>query len=394
MLVVVAGFAGWWWFWPSRGHPSAEREAPASAHRLEGSAGLRPAIAGGTAALPGATPPGSARGQPGNQATRQPGNQAGPITPAVDKPRLVADEQLIIPAKSATQRACLPSLADAASRLELTGDPDPNEPSGTQGSAATHPAEAARSGHRDIEAARRLYESGKLLEARGQLNALLARGLDEADSAEARRLLTRIADDTLFGQRSVTDDPLVDSYTVQAGDVLINIGKNCAVPHEVLMFINGISDPGKIRAGQQLKVLRGPFHARIYKSKFRLDIYLQDVYVRSYPVGLGTQNGTPEGVWRVKNRLENPTYYPPASAEIKRIVPPDDPTNPLGERWIGLEGIEGAAAGQVGYGIHGTIEPQSIGKSVSLGCIRMQNEDVAFLYNLMLPGRSTVTILP
>ena len=46
------------------------------------------------------------------------------------------------------------------------------------------------------------------------------------------------------------------------------------------------------------------------------------------------------------------------------------------------------------YGIHGTIEPESIGKAVSLGCIRMHNDDVAALFRLMLPGRSTVTILP
>ena len=160
------------------------------------------------------------------------------------------------------------------------------------------------------------------------------------------------------------------------------------------MLINGIADPTKIRQDQKLKAVRGPFNLRIYKSKFRMDVYLQDIYIRSYRVGLGTAGGTPEGVWRVKNRLENPTYYPPASAEDKRIIPPDDPNNPLGKRWIGLEGVEGEAVGHEGYGIHGTIEPESIGKAVSMGCIRMHNEDVAFLYKLMQPGNSTVTILP
>ena len=56
--------------------------------------------------------------------------------------------------------------------------------------------------------------------------------------------------------------------------------------------------------------------------------------------------------------------------------------------------MEGEAVGHSGYGIHGTIEPESIGKAVSLGCIRMHNEDVAFVYKLMMPGKSTVTILP
>ena len=160
------------------------------------------------------------------------------------------------------------------------------------------------------------------------------------------------------------------------------------------MVVNRISNPRALRADQKIKVLRGPFHARIYKSKFRLDVYLGDVFVRSYRVGLGAENGTPEGVWRVKERLENPTYYPSPSAADKRIIAADDPNNPLGEHWIGLEGIDGEARGREGYGIHGTIEPESIGKAVSLGCIRMHNEDVAFLYKLMLPGKSTVTVLP
>lgn len=166
------------------------------------------------------------------------------------------------------------------------------------------------------------------------------------------------------------------------------------MPYEILMTMNGIGDPRKVRAGQRLKIPRGPFHAKIHKSKFRLDVYLQDLYVRSYRVGLGTEGGTPEGVWKVKNRLKNPTYFPPASSEQKRIIPADDPSNPLGERWIGLEGVEGDAVGREGYGIHGTIEPESIGKAVSLGCIRMHNENVEFFYKLMLPGRSTITILP
>ena len=85
---------------------------------------------------------------------------------------------------------------------------------------------------------------------------------------------------------------------------------------------------------------------------------------------------------------------PPTSAPIKRVIPPDDPKNPLGEHWIGLKGIDGDAVGREGYGIHGTIEPEAIGKAVSLGCVRMQNRDVEFLYKLLLPGHSTVTTLP
>jgi len=109
------------------------------------------------------------------------------------------------------------------------------------------------------------------------------------------------------------------------------------------MDVNGIKDARRIRAGQMIKVPNGPFNAKLSKSSFRMDIYLQDVYVRSYMVGLGKDGGTPTGQWKVQNKLSNPTYYPPASADGKRIVAPNDPKNPLGEHWIGLEGISGRA---------------------------------------------------
>ncbi len=245
-----------------------------------------------------------------------------------------------------------------------------------------------------LEAARKLHAAGKVLEARQQLNELLKTKLAEAEASEARALLARIADETIFSRKAFASDPLVETYVVQAGDGLEKIGRKYAVPFELLMTINGITNPAALRADQKIKVPKGPFTARIYKSKFRMDLYLGDVFVRSYPVGLGNQGGTPTGTWKVKNRLTNPTYYPPASEGKKLIVAPDDPNNPLGENWIGLEGVDGEAVGREGFGIHGTIEPDSIGKEASLGCVRMRNEDVAVVYQMLVIGKSTVIIEP
>ena len=66
--------------------------------------------------------------------------------------------------------------------------------------------------------------------------------------------------------------------------------------------------------------------------------------------------------------------------------------NPLGERGIALEGLAGEALGQQRYGIHGTIEPESIGQEASLGCIRLFNEDVEELYTYLVEKHSTVII--
>jgi len=307
--------------------------------------------------------------------------------------RLVAHEQVLI-AGDDSSRASREAEAHGPEAPNPQAQPPRDDETRRPDPVATRAAGEVRTGRAETEQARQLLEQGKLVEARQALNALLRDEPPEADATEARALLTRVADETIFNKRLTAGDPLVDTHVVQEGDRLVNIARNYDVPYEILLHINGMASASSLRAGQKLKVVRGPFHARIFKSKFRLDVYLQDTYVRSFRVGLGLNNGTPEGGWRVKNRLENPTYYPPASAPDKRIIPPDDPANPLGEHWIGLEGVEGAAVGHDGYGIHGTIEPESIGKAVSMGCIRMHNEDVALLYKLLQPGKSTVTVQP
>ena len=246
----------------------------------------------------------------------------------------------------------------------------------------------------EIEKVWKRYQAGEAIEARHELNAMLANDGTADEQKRVREYLTRIASETIFSSRRIENDPLVGTYKVEPGDYLSVIGKKYKVPYEALMHVNGIRDATKVRANRNIKVLHGPFHVKIDKSDFRLDLYLQDLFVRSFPVAIGIDGGTPLGVWRVKNRVGNPTYYPPAGAKVKRIIPGDDPKNPLGEHWIGLHGIEGDAIGQMGYGIHGTIEPESIGKAVSLGCVRMHNADVAFIYSFMEIGQSMVTTLP
>jgi len=353
-------------------------------------------IAGGWWFLNG---PGRSKSPTPPTAESTPANKPAPPKPADLKPTTRP-----APASSPTTRPALvpTSLPTSLPTTHPTSAPTSagDAPAATSSPSATSrpigtasPAEP-RVANTALDAARKLHASGKLLEARRQLNDLLKTTLPDSEAAEVRTLLARIADETVFSKKSFADDPLVETYVVQSGDGLEKIGKKYAVPYELLMTINGITNAASLRLDQKIKVPKGPFTARIYKSKFRMDLYLGDVFVRSYPVGLGTQGGTPTGTWKVKNRLLNPTYYPPASEGKKTIVAPDDPNNPLGDNWIGLEGVEGDAVGREGFGIHGTIEPDSIGKEASLGCVRMRNEDVAVVYQMLVTGKSTVIIAP
>ncbi len=241
-----------------------------------------------------------------------------------------------------------------------------------------------------FELARQGAPDGDRIAARAQLNQALLIGLPPNKEDQACSQLGQMADDMIFGPMRNHRDPLVASHVIQPGDTLGKIAKKYDVTDNLLAAINGIQDKNRIRAGQNLKVVQGPFHVKIFKDRLVMRVFLQETFVRQYTVGLGLDHSTPTGEWSVTDKLVNPPYYSPRG---EGIIAADDPDNPLGERWIGLRGVSGEAAGQQRYGIHGTHEPSTIGKNESLGCVRMRNEDVEALYDMLVFQHSRVIIV-
>jgi len=241
-----------------------------------------------------------------------------------------------------------------------------------------------------LKSAMQAMAQGDAVLARAHFSEAMKLGLSEADELEARTRLRKLGQDTVYSPRCYENDPFAAMYVIQPGDTLLKIAHAHNVTPELLARINNIANVHRISAGQRIKVVKGPFHARVNKSEHTMDVFLGDTFVEHFKVGLGAEDSTPPGKWVVKNKLENPTYYPPRGGDI---VAADDPENPLGERWIGLEGVEGGALGQTRYGIHGTIEPESIGRNASMGCIRLFNLDVEMLFDLLIVGKSYVEVV-
>ena len=102
---------------------------------------------------------------------------------------------------------------------------------------------------------------------------------------------------------------------------------------------------------------------------YTLSVLAGDNVVKTYPVAVGKPSApTPVGKFRIISKVVNPTWYPPDGS--KPVPPGAD--NPLGRRWLGFL--------PNGYGIHGNNNASSIGKAVSLGCVRMHNADVEELF--------------
>ncbi|GEN52147.1 hypothetical protein HFA01_04090 [Halobacillus faecis] len=121
----------------------------------------------------------------------------------------------------------------------------------------------------------------------------------------------------------------------------------------------------------------------VNKATHEVVLYQSDKVLFKAPAAIGkTKDLTPEGRFNVKVKAKDPYYR-------KKDIPGGDPMNPLGSRWIGFDarGTDGRI-----YGIHGTNQPDSIGKSVSAGCIRMRNKDVETLFD-MVPAETDVLIV-
>ena len=124
---------------------------------------------------------------------------------------------------------------------------------------------------------------------------------------------------------------------------------------------------------------------------------LEDGQALRMGVGVGREGcGWTGTVW-VGGKQVQPKWFPPAEMierqpELAQYQPngmPGGDGNPLGERAIYLHDENG---NDTLYRIHGTIEPNSIGLNVSSGCIRMLNENVIELYDMVPLGAKVVVI--
>jgi lipoprotein-anchoring transpeptidase ErfK/SrfK len=246
-----------------------------------------------------------------------------------------------------------------------------------------------------IETGRRLIQQGQLVKGRQVLNIALGRTMNASQARLLREELSALNEKLIFSPRVEPNDPYSEWHVVASGELLSQIAPRHDVTWQFLAMINKIPDPRRVRAGARVKIVHGPFHAVVHKDDYRVDVYLdgsdgERMYVRSFRVGLGEYGSTPSGMFVVDTKLENPEWTNPRTGQ--RFLA-DDPMNPLGEHWIGLKGVDSETELLSGYGLHGTIDPASIGGEASMGCVRMLPDDVKLLFAMLVPRDSTVQIV-
>ncbi|KKM46761.1 hypothetical protein LCGC14_1559300 [marine sediment metagenome] len=255
----------------------------------------------------------------------------------------------------------------------------------------------------------KLAADNKAIEARSTLaDALNSGALATETAGKVRQRLAALAKLTLLGPKLYRGDPCTFAYRFKPGDVLVRLERKLGlhVPERLIMSVNGIADATKIWAGQNVKMIRGPFHAVVSKSRFTMDLYLAEpgagrmIFIRRLRVGTGKDGSTPTGMWQVspgRKMIHAPWTPPPSSKLPPRKILWGQPGYPLGAKgyWIGLEGTAGnIRTAEDGYGLHGTNDLGSIGEASSMGCIRLTDTDIELVYATLYPKWSKVRIDP
>ncbi len=194
-----------------------------------------------------------------------------------------------------------------------------------------------------------------------------------------------------------------ENHVVQDGETMANIAKLYDVGMLALMAANKGVDPFLPPSGRVLTVpaqliLPDVPRVGIVINLAELRLYYfpsgADV-VHVFPVGIGRiGRDTPVMTTNVSQKLPNPDWTPTASIradyrakgiDLPAVVPAG-PDNPLGLFALRL------AYGRGEYLIHGTNKDFGIGMRVSAGCIRMEPNDIEWLFNNVQHGEKVRVI--
>ncbi|KGR76683.1 L,D-transpeptidase family protein [Ureibacillus sinduriensis] len=155
-------------------------------------------------------------------------------------------------------------------------------------------------------------------------------------------------------------------HTVKRGETLFQISVDYRTPLSTIIRANPAINANIINVGQLIEIPGFPdpntlpYRIEVSINGRWLKLFHNDELQKQYPIAVGrVLYDTPTGSYIIINKAPNPG-------------------GPFGTMWMSLS--------KQSYGIHGTNDPDSIGKAVSKGCIRMYNNDVEELAGIVPIG--------
>jgi len=245
------------------------------------------------------------------------------------------------------------------------------------------PTITAKMEQRMLGGVKSLIASNEIVLARQQCYELLQNTINSSAVSEAEKILGQINTSLLLSPAPM---PEKTEYIVKSGDILENLAKKHGTTVELIKKCNSLQ--GKmIHPGDRLRIFNVKLTIIISKSRNNLLLKANNRFFKRYPVGTGKFGTTPVGTFIISDKIVEPPWWRPDG----KMIPFGDKENVLGTRWMSLTAT-GETPKLRGYGIHGTWEPDTIGKQASAGCVRLVNPDVEELFTI-IPIGTPVTIM-
>jgi len=291
---------------------------------------------------------------------------------AVSRLESIRNTRALTPAEGAAYSRCLIEMGRISEARPLLDE------------VLQHDADASEAARASLALAERIEN----LQEKRSLLSRSSSGFAALDEQTVDRIVAMVKELNHSLPQSVDGLLASDAYAVQANDSLwaicnsFNRKRVGKVEVGLIRWLNGLSG-NDIFPGQTLEIPSDEVTIRIWKKSWLLGVYVGDVLLAAYKVGLGRNEKTPLGNFVIESKLVDPPWN---SRKLGRIVPPGDPENVLGTRWLGFKNTPKFQ----GYGIHGTESPDSIGKNMSDGCVRLLNEEVEEIFELVARGTPVV----
>ncbi len=218
-------------------------------------------------------------------------------------------------------------------------------------------------------------EAGKLKDALRTISPFYhSTDLPEDDHKQLLEVLDLLAWKVVFSKEHFLAKP----HIVAAGETLEDIALKYQVPGEVIAKVNGIKSTKLLSAGDELKIVPGPFRAEVSPERGELTLFLDDLYATRYAIESGTEPPPEPGEYTVLQRANGSVYR----TINNRDIPAQDSRNPYGGIFLDLGD---------GQCLHGSPEAEQ-GEALGTGCMRLRGKDAKEVYWLLSKG-SKVTIL-
>lgn len=220
------------------------------------------------------------------------------------------------------------------------------------------------------------YKQSQELELEKQTLKRLIEGYAQSELTD--KALERLSEINLESLFSIAPTANSTMYEVKPGDSLYKIAKLYNTNVELIQKTNKLTNT-LIKPGMKLKIITSVFSLFVSKTDLLMTLKADGELVKTYKVGIGRDNSTPVGQFKLVNRIVDPVWY-----KTGAIVPAGSQENILGTRWMGFS--------EPGYGIHGTVDNLPIQEQKTQGCLRMMNNEVEELF-IIVPVGTEITIV-